>query len=132
VSPKTTAKVAAFAAFAAIVTAACTNSREGERCDVKNGNDDCAEGLKCMRAGELSNVTSDRCCPVDTTTATAPACVVAQVSVSGDSGTSTPFDSGASETGIVDAADAGDAGDTGSSIDAPSNDGAQPSDAAGD
>ena len=110
-SLSTTAKVAAFSLIAATVTVACINSREGERCDVKNGNDDCVEGLKCMRAGELNKVMSDRCCPIDTTTATDPACVVAQVSVSGDSGTSTPFDTGASETGIVDAGNNDGAGD---------------------
>jgi hypothetical protein len=110
VSLSTPAKVAAFTLITAIATVACTNSREGQRCDVKNGNDDCVEGLKCVRAGELNNVTSDRCCPVDTTLATDPACVVAQASVSGDAGTSTPFDSGAAEAGNVsDAASGGEA-----------------------
>jgi hypothetical protein len=63
--------------FIAIVTA-CSNQAEGERCDFENGNDDCQEGLVCVESRELVQGVNqgDRCCPVDRTKATHPACKI--------------------------------------------------------
>lgn len=55
---------------------ACSDNGEGERCESANGNADCQSGLVCTKASQLAPefATSDRCCPADRATATAPSC----------------------------------------------------------
>ena len=75
---------AALGAFVAL--AACSNYEEGDRCELLNGNEDCESPLQCTPAAQL-NVGfrgSDRCCPVDRSTATQPACMQPQVIIGGD------------------------------------------------
>jgi hypothetical protein len=101
---------------------ACSNMSEGGRCNFDNGNDDCqSPELICLpatnqggRGAGLGTVNppynnSDRCCPVDRSTATHPACTlptspVADAAPTGDAGPA--IDSGVDAT--VDAADAAD------------------------
>jgi hypothetical protein len=65
---------------------ACSKQKEGERCDVNNGEgrdggeSDCGEGLVCWKKKTLSqshNIesNSDICCPADLATSTALACI---------------------------------------------------------
>lgn len=42
--------------------AACSTQGEGERCERKNGNNDCAEGLICKSGKDLGG-NADICCP---------------------------------------------------------------------
>jgi hypothetical protein len=113
-----------------LVLSACSNNAEGERCQVANNNDDCENGLICLASSQVnpSYNSSDRCCPVDRTTASHPACTLLQNPVAGDSsppadtgpanpdtgtvdtGTDTGTDTGA-DAGDTDASDAGDAAD---------------------
>jgi hypothetical protein len=41
---------------------ACAGQGEGERCERKNGNDDCQEGLTCKSSKDLGG-NADICCP---------------------------------------------------------------------
>lgn len=50
----------------ALALAGCSQQSEGERCDLKNGNDDCADGLTCISKQVLAS-SSDICCPPDST-----------------------------------------------------------------
>ncbi len=43
--------------------AACGKQVQGERCLLSNGNDDCDDGLTCVKADTLQDNTTDRCCP---------------------------------------------------------------------
>jgi hypothetical protein len=118
-------KIAAVATTIAIggwlVLSACSNNGEGERCQFNNNNDDCQDGLVCLPSSQVnpSYNSSDRCCPVDRSTATHPACTLLQNAVAGDSApppdtgpanpdTGTP-DTGTPDTGTPDTGnDAGD------------------------
>jgi hypothetical protein len=70
-----------FPAGAALVAAlatvsACSNQREGERCDLRGengGNDDCLDGLQCTNIRQTTT-SEGLCCPVNRTTATSAAC----------------------------------------------------------
>ncbi len=112
-----------------IALAACSNYSEGDRCEILNGNSDCADPLQCTPKAQINTPynSSDRCCPVDRTTATHPACTVLQNPITGDSApndansgpgadvsvsdapvdTSTPTEAG---TDAADAADADEGG----------------------
>jgi len=74
----------ALAGFVALT--ACSDYQEGERCESLNGNSDCASGLQCLPKAQINTPfnSSDRCCPVDRTTATSPACIIQQTPISGD------------------------------------------------
>ena len=74
-----------------ITLAACSDYQEGERCEVLNGNGDCASGLQCLPKAVINTPynSSDRCCPVDRSTATHPACIVQSAT---DAGNATPSD----------------------------------------
>ncbi|HSO35577.1 MAG TPA: hypothetical protein VLT33_23775 [Labilithrix sp.] len=114
-----------------VTLAACSNQAEGERCQAENGNDDCQSGLVCLAATQktfnggqgLVNApynNSDRCCPYERSTASHPACVLLQTTITGD-GAAPPADTGPTpdattdssqaDTSTVDAADAADAAD---------------------
>ena len=114
-----------------VTLAACSNQAEGERCQAENGNDDCQDGLVCLAATQktfnggvgLVNApynNSDRCCPYERSTASHPACVLLQTTVTGDAA-APPADTGPTpdattdasqpDTSTVDAADAADAAD---------------------
>jgi hypothetical protein len=67
---------------------ACSEQAEGDRCQVENGNEDCAAGLVCLASSASKGFnggqgfvnapynSSDRCCPLNRETATHPACVL--------------------------------------------------------
>jgi hypothetical protein len=86
--------VSLFLGSVIIVSAACSNQGEGERCDVLNGDDDCKtdDGLICYRAADLNNSNSDRCCPRDRARATNPVCKTPLSTVTNDA--QAPSDSG--------------------------------------
>lgn len=111
-----------------VALAACSNQAEGDRCQAENNNDDCQSGLMCLAATQkpfgggngLVNPpynNSDRCCPFDRLTATHPACVPLQTTITGD-GAAPPPDTGPvpdarpdtnqPDTSTADAADAAD------------------------
>ena len=117
---KIAAVVTVYALGGWLVLSACSNNAEGERCQVNNNNDDCADGLICLASSQVnpSYNSSDRCCPVDRTTASHPACTLLQNPVAGDSQpppdtgpanpeTGTP-DTFVPDTGIDTGVDAGD------------------------
>jgi hypothetical protein len=52
----------ALAALAALSLLGCPTQGEGERCNIENGNDDCAEGLLCKSSRDLGG-NADICCP---------------------------------------------------------------------
>ena len=118
---KIAAAVTIFTTAGWLVLSACSNNGEGERCQVNNNNDDCADGLICLASSQVnpSYNSSDRCCPVDRTRASHPACTLLQNSVAGDSapppdtGPVTTPDTGTPDTSTPDTAvDTGvDAGD---------------------
>jgi hypothetical protein len=99
------------------IAAACSNYGEGEVCNVENDSDDCKtdDGLICYAAQALTNTTSDRCCPVDRSTATHPACVTGNIAgTDGQAPANTgpsvsdaqvTTDSAAADGGATDAAD---------------------------
>jgi hypothetical protein len=118
--------LAAVAAFTCgfVALSACSNYGEGERCEVGNGNDDCQDGLQCTPAAQLSGSNSDRCCPVDRSTATATVCATPSNPIAGDATppletgpgadamvgeTSTPMEAG-SDADAMSAADAEEGG----------------------
>lgn len=93
---------------------ACSDSTEGERCEVLNGNDDCSVGLVCLRKEDVNAPykNGDRCCPPDRRSASHPACVLLQNPIAGDS--APPPDTGPTVT-----TDASDASDANAASDAP-------------
>jgi len=84
---KITAVVTLLSVAGWVALVACSNNAEGERCQTANNNDDCQDGLVCLPASQVNPNynSSDRCCPVDRTKATHPACTLLQSSVGGDS-----------------------------------------------
>ena len=70
-----------------VALTACSNYAEGDRCESLNGNDDCLDGLQCTLKAQLVAPynSADRCCPVDRTRATHPACAIPSSAVGGDS-----------------------------------------------
>lgn len=125
---KTAATVTLALVAGWIALAACSNNGEGERCEVENNSDDCQDGLICLAASQvnLNYNNSDRCCPVDRSKATHPACTLLQSPVAGDSappadtgpaatdsGSDTGLDSGTKQDADADAGeqDAADAAD---------------------
>lgn len=118
---------AASAVGVLAIVSACSNYGEGERCEITNGNDDCANGLVCTSAKALAQPynTSDRCCPLDRNIATAESCKQATSTIgqnppppdSGPAPDATVTDAGdAGDAATSDAADAADAEDSGSDI----------------
>jgi len=82
--------IASFAVTALIggfvALTACSNYDEGERCESGNGNNDCVDGLQCTPKSQLTSPfnSSDRCCPVDRSTATSAACAVPTNPIAGE------------------------------------------------
>lgn len=114
----------AFGACAWLALSACSNQGEGERCEFLNGNDDCKDGLICLPATPQPNAglgvvnppfnNSDRCCPLDRSQATHPACVIPTSPVS-DAATP-PLDTGPTPDVSVEAAPDVDAADAGEDV----------------
>lgn len=110
-----------IAAFVAIT--ACSNQGEGDRCETANGNADCdtSAGLICYPQAQLTNTSSDRCCPEDRSRATHPICKtsvgIADGSTPADTGPPPPpppdaggdADAATATDADTDAADAADA-----------------------
>jgi hypothetical protein len=90
---------------------ACSQQKEGEICNFANGNDDCDtdNNLACYEARTLNNTTSDRCCPIDRSKSTHPACVIPVGVVTADA--SAPADTGPPAVTTSDAATTTDAAD---------------------
>jgi len=87
-----------------IALTACSDYQEGDRCEVLNGNSDCASGLQCLPKAVINTPynSSDRCCPVDRNTATHPACIVQSAS---DAGNAPPSDANTGPTSDVTVGD---------------------------
>lgn len=98
-----------MAAVFVALASACSNMSEGERCNVTNGSDDCADGLICYKADQLNGTVSDRCCPSDRARATTTVC---RIGVSGIADAAVPPDTGPTVDASGDASsDASDASD---------------------
>ena len=84
---------------------ACSDYGEGERCEILNGNSDCADPLQCTPKAQINTPynSSDRCCPVDRTMATHPACTVLQNPITGDSAPSDANSGPAPDVSVSDA-----------------------------
>ena len=107
-----------FALTSVIVAiAACSNQEEGARCDFDNGNDDCLDGLVCTPKGGTSRPSpngvvnppfnnSDRCCPLDRSTATHPACTLAAPTGTSDAAPTDASPTDAAADAPAEAADA--------------------------
>lgn len=59
--------------FSALAFASCSQSAEGESCEIENGNDDCEEGLICRGPWEI-NSKEPVCCPRPPTKPSSSAC----------------------------------------------------------
>ncbi|MFO0672410.1 MAG: hypothetical protein U0235_22840 [Polyangiaceae bacterium] len=121
-----------FGALAVLgLVAACSSSGEGERCQLDNGNDDCASGLVCTRSTDLPLPSGyqgkvpdreGRCCPSDRSTATVAECAqtpqapggdaAIPVEAGGDAQADTGTDAG-SDSATSDASDGGGTDDGG-------------------
>lgn len=75
---------------------ACSGQGEGERCEHKNGNDDCQEGLVCKSSKDLGG-NADICCP--TGQSTNPECIPGGATSSTGTGTSSESSSSAGGAG---------------------------------
>lgn len=84
--PLKLALAALLLASLASVAAGCSRQAQGQRCDHKNGDDDCdtAAGLVCTPGGQLGSQ-SDICCPP--TGATDPACIPGALGAGGSGST---------------------------------------------
>jgi hypothetical protein len=104
-----TASLAGF-----IALSACSNYSEGDRCEQ---DDDCQDGLTCLKASEVNPLynSSARCCPPDRATASHPACTVLQNVL--DSSTP-PAETGPTPDATVDAAETSTPAEAGSDADA--------------
>ena len=93
----------AFAGFVALT--ACSDYEEGDRCEILNGNSDCASGLQCLPKAVINTPynSSDRCCPVDRTTATHPACTILQTPITGDAAPSDASTGPGADASVIDA-----------------------------
>ncbi len=72
-------RVSAAALFVTVALAGlvgCSNQGEGERCDLNNGNKDCASGLSCQR---IEGQESALCCPPPPKPTTVTACIPGQI-----------------------------------------------------
>ena len=54
--------LAGLLSLAPVVLLGCSEQQEGQRCDLDNGNADCADGLVCTSKQTLGTK-SDMCCP---------------------------------------------------------------------
>lgn len=93
---------------------ACSNQGEGQRCDWRNGNDDCESGLECIRVSQLSGATASvgdaaLCCPHDPLAAKVDACLRVGQLIGADAGSDGAAGAEAS-TGGSSSTDAGKGG----------------------
>ncbi|WP_394826693.1 hypothetical protein [Pendulispora albinea] len=104
----------AFGALGALFAPGCSDQAEGERCDSRNGDSDCAAGLQCIRvnAGETDRF-NFRCCPTDR-----PSTVSECIRSANPSDPSPP--DGSADTG-ADAADTGTDAQTDAPVDSGSD-----------
>lgn len=105
------------AAFLAIVfplllaSSACSNQGEGERCDRRNDNADCASGLVCTSKETLKS-NSDLCCPPPPQVPSVAECTPGSGGVGApDASTGGSTDASTETDADVDAGDDTDAGD---------------------
>lgn len=110
--------VLAVAAFVvgtlAVAPVGCSTQGEGERCERKNGNNDCAEGLVCKSGKDLGG-NADICCPESGSTN--PECNPGAVTTSttGDTSSTTGDTSSASGSGSATSSGSTSASTTSSS-----------------
>ena len=101
------------------IVAACSNQGEGERCELGNNNDDCADGLVCTDS-KILGTNEPRCCPPEllnptTTTCRPPVQTVGDSAPPPDTGPP-PVNDAASDADATPndaAAEAADASDSG-------------------
>jgi len=88
-----------------IALTACSDYEEGDRCEILNGNSDCADPLQCTPKAQINTPynSSDRCCPVDRTTATHPACTVQTSPILADSAPNDANSGPGADVTVVDA-----------------------------
>jgi len=107
-----TSPLVALVTLLAVSAPGCGLQGEGERCNLKNGDVDCTEGLKCTSALDLGGQ-SDICCP--TTASDNVACIPGGLGTSSSSGSATSSSaatttSSAASTGAGGTGGAGGAG----------------------
>jgi hypothetical protein len=94
-------------ALAVLSAPGCSQQGEGERCDVnKNGDADCNDGLTCVKANDLHDGITDRCCPAEGTESDTR-CTRATVMASGGSSSGGTSSSGAGAAGEANGGAAG-------------------------
>jgi hypothetical protein len=74
----------------AITIGACSNESEGQPCSTANGNDDCNDGLVCVKPPNAAATNAPTvCCPQDLSQATTTECSVPSFTL-GDGSTAAP------------------------------------------
>jgi hypothetical protein len=97
-------------ALAVLSAPGCSQQGEGERCDLeKNGDADCNDGLTCIKATDLHDGITDRCCPADGTESDSR-CTRATIMASGGSSSGGTSSSAAGGAGAAGEASGGAAG----------------------
>lgn len=118
---------AAVSALAGVIflLVACSQQAEGDRCQLDNNNDDCADGLVCTGSTNLpiaqrgtATDREGRCCPADRTQATVAACAANASTPGGDAAIDLDAEID-SATGVGDAGDDAPSTTVDSGSDAP-------------
>ncbi|MES1183481.1 MAG: hypothetical protein ABUL60_06675 [Myxococcales bacterium] len=100
-------------ALAVLSAPGCSQQGEGERCDLeKNGDADCNDGLTCIKATDLHDGITDRCCPAEGTESDTR-CTRATIMASGGSSSGGTSSSGAGAAGEANGGAAGALGAVG-------------------
>jgi hypothetical protein len=87
-----------------VTVGACSNESEGQPCSTANGNDDCDDGLVCVKPPNSAATNAPTvCCPQDLSQATTPECSVPSFTL-GDGSTAAPETSTSGDGPATDAA----------------------------
>lgn len=117
--------VSAAGVLTLVLTSACSQQQEGERCDMNNGvsggDSDCNSGLVCTAAKDLGTDT-DRCCPQDRSQSTVAPCIVSSSTITQDA--SPPATDGSTSTTDSSTTDSGSDTGTDTGTDSGSSDAA--------
>jgi hypothetical protein len=95
--------------FLVCLSAGCGNQKEGERCDIRNFNADCDDGLACVQIAAGAGQQYQVCCYLGAVANPAPACIQGPVSTGGSGDAAAPdvavdaIDENADGTGPGDA-----------------------------
>ncbi len=128
------ALVASCSLGALVLVAACADQGEGERCQLENGNDDCAGGLVCTRSTDLpiapnfrgqARDNEGRCCPLNRSQSSVAECAQTPPAPGGDAALTpvAPLVDGATDSSTTDSAPDANGGDatTDAGTDAPTD-----------